>query len=174
MEGSGTARRGPFYVLTDMVTADPGVDGERFQAMLEEAMDQGLVLDAAIAQSEADTASFWALRDATPEIMSHLSPMLAFDVSIPIGRIGEAVERMRGELEARWPGQDGLYFGHIGDSNLHLIYSLADDRESTALEAETLVYRVVSEYRGRSPPSTGSAPSNARSCHCRAAPVRSR
>ena len=28
----------PFYVLTDMVTADPGVDGERFQAMLEEAM----------------------------------------------------------------------------------------------------------------------------------------
>ncbi|MCB1911675.1 MAG: FAD-binding oxidoreductase [Zoogloeaceae bacterium] len=138
----------PFYVLTDMVTADPGVDGERFQAMLEEAMDQGLVLDAAIAQSEADTASFWALRDATPEIMSHLSPMLAFDVSIPIGRIGEAVERMRGELEARWPGQDGLYFGHIGDSNLHLIYSLADDRESTALEAETLVYRVVSEYRG--------------------------
>ena len=59
--------------------------------------------------------------------MSHLSPMLAFDVSIPIGRIGEAVERMRGELEARWPVQDGLYFGHIGDSNLHLIYSLADD-----------------------------------------------
>lgn len=138
----------PFYVLTDMVTADPVHDAERFQSMLEEAMELGLVLDAAISQSEADTASFWALRDATPEIMSHLAPMLAFDVSIPIGQIGEAADKMRCALDARWPGQEGLYFGHIGDSNLHLIYGLADDLESTALEAETLVYGVVREYGG--------------------------
>jgi len=136
----------PFYVLTDMVTADPVHDSARFQAMLEEAMELGLVTDAAISQSEADTASFWALRDATPEIMSHLAPMLAFDVSIPIGQIGEAVIKMRSSLDARWPGREGLYFGHIGDSNLHLIYSLADDREATSLEAETLVYEVVREY----------------------------
>lgn len=138
----------PFYVLTDMVTADPLRDGERFEAMLEEAMTLGLVLDATLARSESDTASFWALRDATPEIMSHLAPMLAFDVSIPIGQIGEAVERMRTALDERWPGQEGLYFGHIGDSNLHLIYSLADDSEATAHEAETAVYEIVKDYGG--------------------------
>ena len=80
--------------------------------------------------------------------MSHLAPMLAFDVSIPIGRIGEAVERMRTALDERWPGQEGLYFGHIGDSNLHLIYSLADGSEATAHEAETAVYEIVKDYGG--------------------------
>ena len=58
--------RRTIYVLTDMVTADPLRDGERFEAMLEEAMTLGLVLDATLARSESDTASFWALRDATP------------------------------------------------------------------------------------------------------------
>ena len=145
-----------------------------FQAMLEEAMDRGLVLDAAIAQSEADTASFWALRDATPEIMSHLSPMLAFDVSIPIGRIGEAVERMRGELEARWPGQDGSFRSHRRQQPASHIQPGRRQGIDPHSKPKPRVSGRERISRGDLRRAQDRQPSNARSCHCRAAPVRSR
>lgn len=138
----------PLYVLTDMLAADAARDGERFQAMLEEAAAQGWVLDAAIAQSNADSADFWALRDEIAEILRHHAPCATFDVSMPIGQIGAAVDEIQRHVDARWPGRAALFFGHIADSNLHFVFSLPDDRPETELELEHAVYDVVRAHHG--------------------------
>ena len=138
----------PLYVLTDMIAGDAAIDGARFQAMLEEAMELGLIADAAVAQSEAETAGFWALRDEVAEILRHFAPCATFDVSMPIGVIGKAVEDIRAAVEERWPGQTAMFFGHVGDSNLHFIYALPDDSTDTELAVEQVVYDLVRKHHG--------------------------
>jgi FAD/FMN-containing dehydrogenase len=72
-----------------------------------------------IAQSLADARALWAVRECTAEFPVRLDP-INFDVSLPIGEIGTFVERCRAALDRRWPGNRSYFFGHIGDSNLHL------------------------------------------------------
>ncbi len=138
----------PLYVLTDMIAADPEVDGARFQQMLEEAMETGLVLDAAVSRSESETEAFWKLRDEVAEILRTFAPCATFDVSMPIGDIGTAVGVLRERVTRRWPGRAAMFFGHIGDSNLHFIFALPDNTHETELSVEQEVYEVVRDYRG--------------------------
>ncbi len=138
----------PLYVLTDMLAADPEVDGARFQQMLEEALAAGWVVDAAVARSEAETTGFWALRDEVAEILRCFAPCATFDVSLPIGDIGAAVEVLRERVSRHWPGRAAMFFGHVGDSNLHFIFALPDDTPATELAVEEVVYEVVRDYHG--------------------------
>ena len=138
----------PLYVLTDMLAADPEGDGARFERMLEEAMDAGWVLDAAIARSEKEVTGFWALRDEVAAILAAFTPCATFDVSVPIGDIGTVVEILRERMSRLWPGRVAMFFGHVGDSNLHFIFALPDDTAATELAVEEAVYEVVRDYHG--------------------------
>jgi FAD/FMN-containing dehydrogenase len=69
-----------------------------------------------------------------------------FDVSIPTGAIGAVVDRLRTELLRSIPGCRPLFFGHIGDGNLHLALGLPD--EAARAPAEALVYGAVRDADG--------------------------
>ncbi len=97
----------PVYVLTDMHCGQPETDARRFETMLEQAIEAGWVLDAAVAQSVADAEALWAIRDGIAEVLRDYAPTLNFDVSVPVGRIGECVARMRANLERDWPQLQG-------------------------------------------------------------------
>jgi FAD/FMN-containing dehydrogenase len=118
----------PLYALIEHASFDPSDDGERFSAALTEALDAGAIRDAVIAQSVADARALWAIRECTAEFPVRLDA-INFDVSLPIGEIGAFVERCRAALDRRWPGNASYFFGHIGDSNLHVTvdgHSIAD------------------------------------------------
>lgn len=133
----------PLYVL--IATATPR---EALESTLEAAMVAGEVLDAILASSQAQARSLWKIREATGEFPTRLQP-LNFDVSLPIGQIGEFVERCRLGLHERWPGNRSVYFGHIGDSNLHLTVDCNTlPSPAPVLEIEELVYRAVGEMGG--------------------------
>lgn len=128
----------PFYVLIESMGGDSPGDGERFLSAFEKAVDDGLVADAVVAQSQAEVAAIWALRDDVMQTARWGLP-LAFDVSLPIADMPAYVERVQAELRASWPKVRAYVFGHMGDGNLHLVIS----PESLPADARPAVERMV-------------------------------
>lgn len=139
----------PIYVLLDMQGGAPEENVERFESVLEHALEQGWVLDAAVAQSNADAADFWELRDSIAEMLNAFAPTINFDVSFPISRIGECVERLREVMATQFDGIHAMYFGHVGDGNVHIVVGpLPADGRQTERAIEDAFYAVTSDLGG--------------------------
>lgn len=117
------------------------------QQVLEEAMEAGEVLDAIVAQSVAQAQTLWKLREAPAELNNNMHPAINFDVSLPQAEIGRFAQACEAAFSARWPGKHALYFGHVGDGNLHVsVDGKTVGGECEAVEAE--LYRLVGEFEG--------------------------
>jgi FAD/FMN-containing dehydrogenase len=139
----------PFYVLVESQGADPDLDGKRFENAMESAFEGGLIVDAAIAQSEADTHGFWTLRDDVEQVMHGGLPVI-FDISLPIAEMEAYAARLKQAL----PGEIGedhrlFIFGHLGDGNLHVIVQVKPAAYLAARpKIEALVYEGLRAFRG--------------------------
>ena len=140
----------PFYVLLDLQGADAKSDGALFQTMLEEALACELIADAAIASSDKEAASFWHLRDAPAEFTVAWPMVTSFDISLPIGDIGNYVDRLKSLLDSALPGCEYVHFGHIGDSNLHVCIHVPNTSPEDYPEKtiKDCVYGLLREYKG--------------------------
>jgi FAD/FMN-containing dehydrogenase len=128
-----------YYALVESSGAGSDADAHRFALACESALAQGLVADAAIAQSQADAAAIWALRDDVVQCMRWGMPF-AFDVSLPLDRMQAYVATVCDGFERRWPGCRQWVFGHLGDGNLHVVLSLDDPAPDARADAERIVY----------------------------------
>ncbi|MEH6635698.1 MAG: FAD-binding oxidoreductase [Halioglobus sp.] len=139
----------PFYILVESCGADQVSDKARFEAVLESAFESELIIDAAIAQSEKQSAEMWAIRDDIETLLQQMVPLVGFDISIPIQDLDKYVGIVRDKLEEKWPGDARIVtFGHLGDSNIHLVISVGPDtpaREKTVMD---IVYQQVSRFDG--------------------------
>jgi FAD/FMN-containing dehydrogenase len=133
----------PLYVLLESSAAS-----DALEQTLEAAIEAGEVVDAILATSHTQARSLWKIREATGEFPVRLAP-LNFDISLPIGQIGDFAELCRERLDQRWPGNRSVYFGHIGDSNLHLTVDCNSlPQPAPVYEIEELVYSSVGELGG--------------------------
>lgn len=137
----------PLAVLIDVTgTEEEALRGE-LEAVLAEAMGAGQAVDAIVAQSQAQAKSLWKIREATAELPANMHPPINFDISLPQSDIGRFAADCRAALDDHWPGHQSIFFGHIGDGNLHLS---TDARSVDADEAgvERLVYARVAAFGG--------------------------
>jgi len=116
--------------------------------MLEAAIEAGWILDAAVAQSVADAEALWAIRDGVAEVLREYAPTLNFDVSVPVAKIGECAARVRAKLERDWPQLKALFFGHVGDGNLHVVVCKVPEDAASVHAIEDAVYSVVRDEGG--------------------------
>jgi len=136
--------------------SDPDVDAPldaQLQAVLGEACAQGLAADAAVAASAAQAQALWALREDISEAQRIEGVSIKHDVSVPVSRIPEFLERAGAALAARWPDVRVVAFGHIGDGNLHYNLSkpAADDNAAfiaRTAEVNRIVHDLVCELGG--------------------------
>jgi len=136
------------YVLIETMGTDPAADQKRFESVIGEALEAGVVHDAVIAQSQREATDLWTVRDSPGEWrQAGHWPQLSFDVSVPTGEIGELVAEVRAALDARWPDLFAIYFGHVADGNLHLSVRLSHDTSDVAA-IEAVVYAAVARRRG--------------------------
>ena len=133
----------PYYVLVEAQGANMAQDAQRFNAVLEAALEQGLIADAVIAHSSRERAALWALRDDVMQIAREGVP-LTFDVSLPIARMEGYLACVRAQLAAAWPGHRCWIWGHLGDGNLHI----AVLAPATRAEIERVVYTPLAELAG--------------------------
>jgi FAD/FMN-containing dehydrogenase len=133
----------PLYVLLES-----SATSDVLEQTLEAAIEAGEVVDAILATSQTQARSLWKIREATGEFPVRLAP-LNFDISLPIGQIGDFADLCRQRLAERWPDHHGVYFGHIGDSNLHLTVDCNSlPQPAPVYEIEALVYTAVGELGG--------------------------
>ncbi|HEV2365107.1 MAG TPA: FAD-binding oxidoreductase [Caulobacteraceae bacterium] len=129
-----------YYVLVEAMGAAPEADAERFTTVLGEALADGDIADAAIAQSVGERAEMWHLRDDVVQVARN-APIFTFDVSLRISDMEAYVERVRADLKARWgDAATMMVFGHLGDGNLHLIPGVGDGSPEARRAVEEIVY----------------------------------
>lgn len=110
----------PHYALVELATPRPGAGlREAMEAVLGQAMEDGLVLDAALAESEAQRAAIWRLREEHAEAQKREGASIKNDVSVPVSRVPDLIAQATAACEALVPGIRAVPFGHLGDGNIH-------------------------------------------------------
>ncbi len=133
------AQASPYYVLLETSDSESEAHANAmFEALMERALEAGVVRDAVVATSGAQSRALWALRELISEAQSLTGKNIKHDVSVPISSIAEFVAHTNAELARRFPGIRLVVFGHLGDGNLHYNVSPPIDRSGPAHEAEFL------------------------------------
>jgi FAD/FMN-containing dehydrogenase len=136
------------YVLLETMGQDPEADPLRYETVIGEALEAGIVKDAIVAKSSREATELWSVRDSPGEWQRTPHwPQLGFDVSVPTGEIGELMHEIQAELSVRWPQLRTVYFGHVADGNLHASVSM-NGHSVSPLEIEEAVYEIVSRRKG--------------------------
>jgi FAD/FMN-containing dehydrogenase len=138
----------PITILIETPSDGTAAGREAFENFLAGKIEAGVASDAVLAQSGQDRARFWAYRESPYEYGRILPSVAGFDISIPIGRMGDAVAAMKADITARWPDAVQVFYGHIADSNLHLMATREGIDAATKREIEVMVYNHVARFDG--------------------------
>ena len=112
--------RAPAYVLVELATPRPDADLREYtEEILGEALEEGIITDAVIAESEGQRAGLWKLREEHAEAQRHAGASVKNDVSVPVTHVPELIDRATAACTALIPGIRPAPFGHMGDGNIH-------------------------------------------------------
>ncbi len=92
---------------------------ERFEALLGAALEAGIVSDAVVAESLAQSQALWHVRESIPLAQAEDGVNIKHDISVPVSRIPAFVDETDAALQRHLPGIRLVNFGHLGDGNLH-------------------------------------------------------
>ncbi len=146
--------RHAYYVLIEFSSAAEGADLKRsMEEALGRALEDGLIADAAIAESEAQAARLWQVREAIVEGQRLEGPHLKHDVSVPVSAAPAFIEEALRRVEAQAPGTRAVPFGHVGDGNVHLNLARPEGSEAApflarAAELGALVHDLAAAHGG--------------------------
>lgn len=122
LEPSGLRR--PFsspsdqYVLLEF-EHDSGRDLEAAEAAFANCMQKNFVADGLISQNERQRRDFWQYRERISESIARHRPWKN-DISVKPSVVPACLEQVERVVKAACPGLEQVWFGHIGDGNLHL------------------------------------------------------
>ena len=136
------------YVLVEAMGYDPQHDHDQFEAVLADMLEQGAASDAVIAQSDAQRAAIWKIRESVEVAVKAIAPLLMFDVSLEVADIDPYVVGLRQTLEATYPGARMIVQGHVGDNNIHLGISVGPDTAAQEHAVDGMVYNALKPFGG--------------------------
>jgi FAD/FMN-containing dehydrogenase len=142
-----------WYVLMELSsTAEKGLDAV-MEGLLEAALDEGLIDDAAVAASGAQRDDFWRLREMLSEVQKHEGGSIKHDVSVPVARVPEFLDVATDAVLELEPMARVVAFGHVGDGNIHFNVSqpIGADKETFLArweEFNAVVHEIVLEMDG--------------------------
>jgi FAD/FMN-containing dehydrogenase len=135
----------PWYVLAELGdSGDPAALRERVESALADCAERGALRDAALAQSGEQSRELWRIRETIPEAQF---TNVKHDVSVPVARIPEFIDRAGRSLRERF-GEIAIYcFGHVGDGNLH--YNVGSEAlMARREEVSRVVYDALDAFGG--------------------------
>ncbi|MFC0709564.1 FAD-binding oxidoreductase [Azorhizophilus paspali] len=141
----------PFYALLEF-EASTEERAEQALATFEHCVEQGWVLDGVMSQSEQQLQNLWKLREYISETISHWTPYKN-DVSVTIGKVPAFLKEIDAIVAEHYPDFEIVWFGHIGDGNLHLNILKPDamDKDEFFAKCATVnkwVFEIVQKYDG--------------------------
>ena len=124
----------PYYVVTEFDAVDEKTQ-ELALATFEQAVEKGWVSDGVLAQSDAQAAALWRLREGITESLAPHRPYKN-DVSVKVSAVPAFLHEMQALLTHEYPHIEVVWFGHIGDGNLHINVLRPEDLDEDAFIAQ--------------------------------------
>ncbi|MEO5620982.1 MAG: FAD-binding oxidoreductase, partial [Cypionkella sp.] len=112
------------------------------ETTLAQMLAEGMVLDAEIAQTEAQRRAMWQRRELASEVMTSRQPSIDTDICLPTDKVASFLDRIHARLPALDAGAETISVAHLGDGNLHFTVYPSDaspghyDRVVEAVEDE--------------------------------------
>ena len=141
VEHAGVARpfetRTPFYALVEFERENDMTDAHVFEAV-EQCMEEGWVIDAVMSQSVAQAKALWRLREDISETISKWTPYKN-DISSTVSKVPELLAAVDEVVHKNYPDWEVVWYGHIGDGNLHLNILKPEDLQIEEFKARCSV-----------------------------------
>ncbi len=140
-----------YYALIEFeVLSDETID--QSLSLFEECVDQGWVIDGVVSQSQTQAKSLWRLREDISETIAKWSPYKN-DISTTTAKIPDFLREVEAVVNREYPEFEIIWFGHIGDGNIHLNILKPEDLEQREFhqccsQVSRLVFEVVERYGG--------------------------
>ena len=140
-----------FYALIEF-EAVTDADMDLAMTVFEQCVEEGWVTDGVISQSETQAANLWRLREDISETISHWTPYKN-DISVVVSRVPPFLRDIDEIVSREYPDFEIIWFGHIGDGNLHLNILKPDDLPKEEFFARCAnvskwVFEIVEKYAG--------------------------
>ena len=143
----------PWYAVIEMSFGRIEGARETMEDALGAGMEKGLVIDAALAENEAQARDFWRLRETIAEAERVHGKATKHDVSVAVSKMPAFMAEATALAERMVPDCLVIGFGHVGDGNVHFnIASQApgagDDFIARAKTVTPALYDLVDAYGG--------------------------
>lgn len=141
----------PFYALLEFEASTEEVANEAL-ATFEHCVEQGWVLDGVMSQSETQLKNLWKLREYLSETISHWTPYKN-DISVTVSKVPAFLREIDAIVGEHYPDYEVVWYGHIGDGNLHLNIlkpdaMSKDDFFASCAKVNKWVFEIVERYNG--------------------------
>ncbi|MCG8315414.1 MAG: FAD-binding oxidoreductase [Pseudomonadales bacterium] len=141
----------PYYALLEFEAANEELL-EQAMALFEECVENGYVLDGVMSQSQGQLESLWRLREDISETISVYTPYKN-DISVSVSKVPDFLEEIDHIVTEHYPDFEIVWFGHIGDGNLHLNILKPDALAKEAFfskcqQVNKWVFETVQKYKG--------------------------
>ncbi|RMF14663.1 MAG: FAD-binding oxidoreductase [Gammaproteobacteria bacterium] len=141
----------PFYALIEFEAVTEQVL-EESMGLFEKAVEAGWVVDGVISQSETQARNLWRLREDISETISEHTPYKN-DISVVPSRVPAFLEEIDAVVTRHYPDFEIIWFGHIGDGNLHLNILKPRDLPKEEFfkrceQVNTWVFEIVQKHEG--------------------------
>ncbi|KAI0651746.1 FAD-binding domain-containing protein [Trametes meyenii] len=143
------------FVLVETSGGKREHDEEKLNSLLESLLeaDEPLINTGVLATSPAQFSALWAIREGLTEAVSKEGKVYKYDISIPLAKFEEAVNKTKDHLRQKGLLHEGAVkhvvgYGHVGDGNLHLNVVAADYTPEIEAALEPFIYELVASYKG--------------------------
>lgn len=141
----------PFYALLEFESSTEEVANQAL-ATFEHCVEQGWVLDGVMSQSETQLKNLWKLREYLSETISHWTPYKN-DISVTVSKVPAFLRDIDAIVSEHYPDYEVVWYGHIGDGNLHLNilkpeHMSKDDFFASCTKVNKWVFEIVQRYNG--------------------------
>lgn len=140
-----------FYAVCEVETTSD-IDEENVLKVFERCLENGWITDGAMSQSDTQAKTFWRYREDISEALSVFSPYKN-DIAVSISKVPDFMNDLDAVLSNAYPTWEVVWFGHIGDGNLHINIlrpeGLAkEDFVKECRKVDELVFKAVQKQSG--------------------------
>ena len=148
------ACKSPWYALLELSSGETGGSAAaQLEALLVKASEDEIISDAIVAASLQQASELWKIRESLSEAQKPAGGSIKHDVSVPVARISEFIERAAHVVERVSPGARPVPFGHFGDGNIHYNVTQPEGMDRQAYltqwaEMSRAVHTLVADMHG--------------------------
>lgn len=143
----------PWYLLLEISAFSPAQSDDVAETMLAQAMEQGIIRDVVLAQSDDQRKNLWRIRESIPEAQKYEGGSIKHDISVPVARMPDLIGQASAAVTQAMPDVRVVAFGHLGDGNVHFNLSQPKTMDKDSFlshwkEMNRIVHDIVAEMDG--------------------------